>query len=84
MRLQTLAANILLPTVVAITILALWVWVTGSTAMSIPTVIGLAIAAGAIASLVEKAVHRARVRRGRPQRRAHARPQPAKTPRGTV
>ena len=76
MRLRTLAANILLPAVIAIAIVAAWVWWTGSVPKSIPAVIGLALAAGAIAHLVEVAVHRLRIRRARPQRRTHARPHP--------
>lgn len=81
MRLRTLAANILLPAGIAIAIVAAWVWWTGSVPKSIPAVIGLALTAGAIAHLVEGAVHRlrvrrARVRRARPRRRTHARPHP--------
>lgn len=53
MRLRTLVANILLPAVVAITVLAGWVWVTGSTDIPVPTVIGLALAAAGVAAGVE-------------------------------
>ena len=78
MRIRTVAANILLPAVIAIAIVAAWVWWTGSATMSIPAVIGLALTAGAIAHLVEEAVHRLRVRRSRPRPRrgTHARPRP--------
>lgn len=53
-----------------------WWLITGSRHLSWPAVIGLALAAGAIAHVVEVSVHRLRVRRSRPRRRTHARTHP--------
>lgn len=63
---------LLAATLAAVFGVAWWI-ATGSTHLPWPAVVGLALAAGAIASLTEKALHRARLRRGRPERRAHAR-----------
>lgn len=59
MRLRTLAANILLPAGIAIAIVAAWVWWTGSATMSIPVVIGLAVAAAGVSVVAERLIEQA-------------------------
>lgn len=75
MRLRTLAVNILLPAGIAIAIVAAWVWWTGSATMSIPAVIGLAVAAAGVSVVAERLVEQARLawrRRARPARHRKA------------
>ncbi|GAA3590922.1 hypothetical protein [Streptomyces osmaniensis] len=82
MRIRTLAANILLPTCIALTIVAAWIWTTGSFRVSVQTGVGLAVAAGGASAVAEWLIRQAvyaRRRRGRPSRhRAQARPNPRK------
>lgn len=81
MRIRTLTANILLPASIGIATIAAWFWVTGSTVIPIPTVVGLAFCAAGAAAVAEwlgrHIVHVVR-RRTRPSRhrRAQARPNP--------
>ena len=80
MRLRSLAANILLPAGIAIAIVAVWVWWTGSATMSIPTVVGLALVAVGVSvvaeRLLEAVMRRRHARPGPSRHRAHARPRP--------
>jgi hypothetical protein len=62
---------ILLAAILAAVFGVAWWIATGSTHLPWPAVVGLALAAGAIANLTEKTIHR--LRRSRPERRAHAR-----------
>jgi hypothetical protein len=79
-RIRTLTLNIFLPTCIALTIVAAWIWATGSFAVSIPNVVGLALAAGGASAVTEWLIRQAvyaRRRRGRPSRhRAQAHPNP--------
>lgn len=71
MRPRTLVTNVLLPATVALTIVAVWVWATGSTAMSAFAVIGLALVSAGAAVAVEWLIRQARRawrRRTRPPR----------------
>ncbi|WP_086562017.1 hypothetical protein [Streptomyces africanus] len=70
--------HLLIPAALAAVLGVAWWLITGSRHLPWPAVVGLALAAGAIAHLVEGAVHRLRVRRARPQRRTHARPHPTR------
>lgn len=75
MRIRTLAANILLPAGIAIAIVAAWVWWTGSATMSIPVVIGLALAAAGASVAAERLIEQAQRawrRRIRPARHRKA------------
>lgn len=71
MRPRTLAANILLPACIAVATVVAWFWATGSTAMNLPTVAGLALAAAGLSVVAEwlarHTVHAIR-RRTRPAR----------------
>lgn len=75
MRIRTLTVNILLPTCIALTIVAAWIWATGGFSVSIATDVGLALAAGGASAVAEWLVRQAvyaRRRRGRPSRRRKA------------
>lgn len=71
MRTRTLIANVLLPAVIALAVVAVWWWTTGGTPRSVPTVIGLALLSGGVSVAVEwlaKQARWARRRRARPPR----------------
>jgi divalent metal cation (Fe/Co/Zn/Cd) transporter len=53
-----------------------WAALTDAAQMPWPAVVGLALAAAAISTLVERGIHHARLRRSRPKRRMHPRPRP--------
>jgi hypothetical protein len=67
---------LLITAVLAAGIGVAWAALTNAAQMPWPAVVGLGLAAGAIATLVERGIHHARMRRSRPQRRMHARPRP--------
>lgn len=77
MRPRTLAANILLPSGIAIATAVAWVWATGDTTPTLPAVAGLALAAAGLSVVAEwlawHTVHAVR-RRTRPAR--HRKPTP--------
>lgn len=77
MRPRTLAANILLPACIAVATVTVWFRATGSTAMNLPAVVGLALAAAGLSVVAEwlawHTVHAVR-RRTRPAR--HRKPTP--------
>ena len=75
-----IAANILLPAGIALALVGVWFWATGDFNPSAPTVVGLALGAAGLATVVEWAarhtVHAFR-RRSRPSRhRKHAASRP--------
>lgn len=55
-----------------------WITATGSRSLPAGAVIGLGLASAGITNLLEKAVHRRRIRGRLTRRRAHARPAPTK------
>ena len=70
---------LLLTAVIAAAIGIGWAALTNAAQMPWPVVIGLALAAAAMATLVERGIHRARMRLTRTRRRQHARPRPGQT-----
>lgn len=71
MRIRPLAANVLLPAVIALVIVAVWFWVTGGTTRSVPTIAGLALVSAGASMAVEWLIAQARRtwrRRSRPPR----------------
>lgn len=80
MRPRTLAANILLPASIAVAIVAAWIWATGSFCPSIPSVVGLALAAGGASVLAEWLIrHTMHVIRRRTRPSRHCKPAPTQT-----
>jgi hypothetical protein len=67
---------LLLTAVLAAAIGIAWAALTDAARMPWPAVIGLALVAAAIATLTERGIHHLRLRRSRPHRRLHARPNP--------
>ncbi|MBE4761811.1 hypothetical protein [Streptomyces caniscabiei] len=71
MRSRTLAANVLLPAVIALVVVAVWFWATGGVPRSVLTVIGLALTSAGASVAVEwllRQTRRAWRRRTRPPR----------------
>ena len=85
MRIRTLAANILLPTGIALAVVASWIWMIGDFRPSTQAAVGLGLTAAGLAAIAEwltRHIAYAVTRRSRPARHRrvqnHPNPEPRK------